>query len=233
MSEATASDLPAKIVSATRRRGRIGERNRREILTAAERVFARRGYRGARLDEIAEEVALPKANLLYYFKSKEALYEAVIADILEVWLGALGEISVDDDPAEALTGYIQRKMALSKERPEASRVFAMEVITGAPVIGGYLQGYLRAWVERQGTVFRTWQRRGMMADLPPEHVFFTIWAVTQTYADFAPQVTAVLGVDRLDDGEFRDAVETVTAIVLRGLGIPIPAAGSTVARRQI
>jgi TetR/AcrR family transcriptional regulator len=88
-------------------------------------------------------------------------------------------------------------------------------------------------VERQGTVFRTWQRRGMMADLPPEHVFFTIWAVTQTYADFAPQVTAVLGVDRLDDGEFRDAVETVTAIVLRGLGIPIPAAGSTVARRQI
>lgn len=233
MSEAPASDLPAKTVSVTRRRGRIGERNRREILSAAERVFARRGYRGARLDEIAEEVALPKANLLYYFKTKEALYQAVIADILDVWLGALGEIKVDDDPAEALTGYIERKMALSKERPEASRVFAMEVITGAPVIGAYLQGYLREWVERQGAVFRTWQRRGMMADLPPEHVFFTIWAVTQTYADFAPQVTAVLGVDRLDDGEFRDAVETVTAIILRGLGVPVPSSAAVAPARQI
>lgn len=222
MSEITALELPTKPDPAAPRRGRVGQRNRCHILTAAERVFARRGYGGARLDEIAEEAGLPKANLLYYFKSKEALYEAVIADILEVWLGALGEITVNDDPADALTGYIQRKMALSKERPEASRVFAMEIITGAPVIEGYLRGYLREWVQRQGAVFRTWQSLGLMADLPPEHVFFTIWAVTQTYADFATQVTAVLGVPRLDTAEFDDAVDTVTTIVLRGLGVSAP-----------
>ncbi len=208
----------------SRRRGRVGERNRRQILEAAERVFAGRGFRGARLDEIALESGLPKANLLYYFNTKEALYAAVIGDILDLWLSALGEISVHDDPSEALTGYVERKMALSRQRPEASRVFAMEIITGAPVIGGYLRGYLRDWVERQGTVFRTWQRRGLMADLPPEHVFFTIWAMTQTYADFGTQVTAVLGVERLDDRQYRDAVETVSAIVLRGLGVRVPAA---------
>ena len=224
MSEVLNSAAGAMPASPARRRGRVGERNRRQILTAAERVFARRGFRGARLDEIAAESGLPKANLLYYFKTKEALYESVIGDILDLWLAALGEISVDDDPAEALTGYIERKMALSQERPEASRVFAMEIITGAPVIGEYLRGYLRDWVERQGSVFRTWQRRGMMADLPPEHVFFTIWAMTQTYADFGTQVTAVLGVDRLGDRQYRDAVETVTAIVLRGLGVPVPGA---------
>lgn len=219
MSELILSN-PATPSSPPQRRGRVGERNRRHILSAAERVFARRGFRGARLDEIAEEADLPKANLLYYFKSKEALYQSVVADILEVWLAALGEISVEDDPAEALAGYVERKMALSRERPEASRVFAMEIITGAPVIGGYLRGYLRDWVERQGAVFRTWQRRGLMADLPPQHVFFTIWAMTQTYADFAPQVTAVLGVDRLTDRDYRDAVATVTAIVLNGLAVP-------------
>ena len=224
MSDAQGHASGALPESRIRRRGRVGERNRRQILAAAERVFARRGYPGARLDEIALESNLPKANLLYYFKSKEALYESVIGDILDLWLSALGEITVDDDPCEALTGYIERKMALSQERPEASRVFAMEIITGAPVVGGYLRGYLREWVERQGAVFRTWQRRGLMADLPPEHVFFTIWAMTQTYADFGAQVTAVLGVDRLDDRQFREAVETVSAIVLRGLGVRAPPA---------
>ncbi|MEQ9136517.1 MAG: TetR/AcrR family transcriptional regulator [Thalassobaculum sp.] len=220
MTEVSSSDAGVMPASSSRRRGRIGERNRRRILTAAERVFARRGYQGATLDEIAKESMLPKANLLYYFKSKQALYHAVVSDILEAWLAALGEISVDDDPADALTGYVERKMALSRERPEGSRVFAMELITGAPVIGEYLRGALRDWVERQGAVFRVWQRRGMMADLSPEHVFFAIWAMTQTYADFSPQVTAVLGVDRLEEADYRLAVGTVTAIILRGLGLP-------------
>ncbi|WP_189988128.1 TetR/AcrR family transcriptional regulator [Thalassobaculum fulvum] len=219
MTDIASSDAGAKPASSSRRRGRVGERNRRRILTAAEKVFARTGYQGATLDEIARESMLPKANLLYYFKSKEALYHAVITDILEAWLAALGEISVDDDPAEALTGYIERKMTLSRERPDGSRVFAMEIITGAPVIGDYLRGTLRDWVERQGAVFRVWQSRGMMADLPPEHVFFAIWAMTQTYADFAPQVTAVLAVDQLEESDFRVAVGTVTALVLRGLGV--------------
>jgi TetR/AcrR family transcriptional regulator len=219
MTDIASSDAGAKPASSYRRRGRVGERNRRRILTAAEKVFARTGYQGATLDEIARESMLPKANLLYYFKSKEALYHAVITDILEAWLAALGEISVDDDPAEALTGYIERKMTLSRERPDGSRVFAMEIITGAPVIGDYLRGTLRDWVERQGAVFRVWQSRGMMADLPPEHVFFAIWAMTQTYADFAPQVTAVLAVDLLEESDFRVAVGTVTALVLRGLGV--------------
>ena len=125
-----------------------------------------------------------------------------------------------------------RKMTLSRERPEGSRVFAMEIITGAPVIGDYLRGTLRDWVERQGAVFRVWQSRGMMADLPPEHVFFAIWAMTQTYADFAPQVTAVLAVDRIEESDFRVAVGTVTALVLRGLGVLPQSAGRVGARSK-
>ena len=43
------------------------------ILKAAEKVFARQGLKGTRLFEIANEAGLPKANLLYYFQSKEIL----------------------------------------------------------------------------------------------------------------------------------------------------------------
>lgn len=199
--------------------GGVGQRNRQRILAAAERVFARQGFRGARLAEIAEAAGVPKSNLLYYFRTKETLYRALIADILDTWLCALGEISADDDPAEALALYIRRKMVLSRSRPDASRVFATEVIAGAPVIGEYLRTDLRAWVARHGKVFRVWQRRGLMAPRAPEHVFFMIWAVTQTYADFDAQVKAVLGTDEVDERTFRVAVRTVTDTLLAGLGM--------------
>ena len=187
------------------------------ILKAAEKVFARQGLKGTRLFEIANEARLPKANLLYYFQSKEDIYRAVCQDILETWLGALGEISADDNPKKAIESYITSKMNLSFSRPNASKVFALEIIAGAPVIGDYLEKDLKSWVDRQASVFETWQARGEMAPISPQHVFFMIWAVTQTYADFNTQITAVLGVKEISAVEYSSAVETVTEIILAGL----------------
>ena len=134
------------------------------ILKAAEIVFARKGFNGSRLTEIAAAAGLPKANLLYYFRSKEGLYRAVCSDILETWLHALGDISADDKPDEALQSYIKAKMDLSRRRPDASKVFAMEIISGAPVMGDYLRQDLKDWVDQQAKVFKIWQSRGEMAE---------------------------------------------------------------------
>ena len=189
------------------------------ILKAAEKVFARQGLKGTRLFEIANEARLPKANLLYYFQSKEDIYRAVCQDILETWLGALGEISADDNPKKAIESYIKSKMNLSFRRPNASKVFALEIIAGAPVIGDYLEKDLKSWVDRQASVFKTWQARGEMAPISPQHVFFMIWAVTQTYADFNTQITAVLGVKEISAVDYSSAVETVTEVILAGLKV--------------
>ena len=189
------------------------------ILKAAEKVFARQGLKGTRLLEIANEAGLPKANLLYYFQSKEDIYRAVCQDILETWLGALGEISADDSPKKAIEDYIKSKMDLSLSRPNASKVFALEIIAGAPVIGGYLEKDLKGWVDRQACVFKTWQSRGEMVSISPQHVFFMIWAVTQTYADFNTQVKAVLGVKEIGTVDYCTAVETVTEVLLNGLRV--------------
>ena len=196
---------------------RIQIKKRALILNAAERVFARYGFSGSRLKEIAEEAGLPKANILYYFNSKEDLYRYVCQDILKNWLGAIGDISESSEPDKALRKYIEAKMELSMQRPNASRVFAMEIISGAPVIGDYLANELKSWVDDHALIFQVWQKRGQLADVSPYHVFFVIWAVTQTYADFATQIELVLGDQHLGSDEYGRAVKSVTQIILSGL----------------
>ena len=187
------------------------------ILNAAERVFALHGFAGSRLIEISEKAGLPKSNILYYFRSKEDIYGSLCQDILENWLEAIGDISENSEPGVALKKYIVAKMELSKKRPFASKVFAMEIISGAPVIGNYLATELRSWVDKQAKIFRTWQERGQIIDVSPYHIFFVIWAVTQTYADFETQIKLVLGDAHLGPREHDRAVKAVTEIILNGL----------------
>ena len=198
-------------------RSKIQIKKRALILNAAERVFARHGFAGSRLIEISKEAGLPKSNILYYFKSKEDIYSSLCQDILENWLGAIGDISEYSEPSDALKKYIVAKMELSKKRPFASKVFAMEIISGAPVIGDYLATELRSWVDNQAKIFRAWQERGQIIDVSPYHVFFVIWAATQTYADFETQIKLVLGDGHLGSREHDRAVKAVTEIILNGL----------------
>ncbi len=198
---------------------------RERIIAAATRIFSRKGYDGARVDEIAREAGLPKANLLYYCKSKKALYRLVIERVLDLWLNALGDIAVDINPAEAIRNYVNRKIHLSRHYPEASRLFAMEVIAGAPVIGAHLVSHLRPWVAEKGQVFKRWQDEGRMAHIDPAHAFFMIWAVTQTYADFEAQIKAVTGTSDYDSDIYA-ATDAVVDALVRGLGlIDTPAKG--------
>jgi TetR/AcrR family transcriptional regulator len=198
--------------------GRIRRRNRALILKAAEEVFAAKGFDGATTAEIAARAGLPKANLHYYFPTKEAVYRAVIADTLHLWLSLFDHIAPDDDPAEALGGYIRRKMRHSFEHPLPSRIFALEVIRGAPVIHDFLAGELRSWVEERSAVIRAWAEQGRMAAVEPVHLFFTIWAATQTYADFDAQITAVLGREQTA-GDRELATEQLVGLLLRGCGL--------------
>ena len=136
-----------------------------------------------------------------------------------MWLQALGDIAVDDSPEEAIRQYVNRKLSLSRDYPEASRLFAMEVISGAPVIATHLRNQLRLWVEEKGQVFRRWQSEGRMARIDPAHAFFMIWAVTQTYADFQAQIEAVTAAKDYDEEIYRTAACDVVDALVRGLGL--------------
>ncbi|MFY8150888.1 MAG: TetR family transcriptional regulator, partial [Hyphomicrobiales bacterium] len=72
-----------------RSKTRIGAANIDKILDAALAAFARDGLRGARIEEIAGAAEMSKTNLLYYFRTKEQLYSAVLTRTLDIWLRPL------------------------------------------------------------------------------------------------------------------------------------------------
>jgi TetR/AcrR family transcriptional regulator len=197
-------------------------RNNLKILSAAEEVFAEKGFDGATTQEIADRAGLPKANVHYYFRTKKDIYLAVMSSIMAPWLEAFQAISADDDPIDALSSYIRRKVMLSKERPLASRIFANEMIRGAPVLSQFLNNDLNIWVEEKANILRQWAKLGKMDPIPPQHLFFVIWAATQTYADFEVQVRHILGRDRLTTADFDTAADFITALVLKGCGVRQP-----------
>ena len=201
------------------RKGAIRQANEALILGAAERVFARAGFNGATVAAIADEAALPKANLHYYFGSKHDLYRAVLARTLHDWLAPMDLLVPEADPAQAVAAYIRAKMAMSALRPDASRVFANELLHGAAVVGDLMRSELRDTVRHKAAVIDGWIAAGRMASVDATHLFFTLWAATQTYADFELQVCAVLGRDQLSAADHARAADHVVALMLRGCGL--------------
>jgi len=217
--EVSRASPPEPAAEADGRKGAIRQANQALILSAGERVFARAGFNGATMAAIADEAGLPKANLHYYFGSKQALYRAVLARTLHDWLVPLDGLTPEADPRTALEAYIRAKMAMSRERPDASRVFANELLHGASELGELMRTELRAMVRAKAAVIEGWIAAGRMAPVDATHLFFTVWAATQTYADFDVQVRAVLGREQMGAADHRRATEHVVSLILRGCGL--------------
>lgn len=193
---------------------RIQARNRAAILSGGLDAFSSAGFRGATLDQIAEAAGLSKPNLLYYFPSKDAIYTALLEGLLETWLDPLHALDADGDPVGEILAYAHRKLAMSRDFPRESRLFANEILAGAPQIGAVLSGPLRSLVDEKAMVLRGWMEAGQIRVSDPHHLIFSIWALTQHYADFDVQVRAVLGetdpfagADRFIDQLFRSVLE--------------------------
>jgi TetR/AcrR family transcriptional regulator len=214
-------DLPAQVDAEARPRSqrRTRARVKARIMRAAEGVFAEAGFSGASMQAIAEAAGLPKANIHYYFGTKEALYHELLSEILDRWVGAFDHFQAGRDPRQAFEAYVREKMSSARERPIASKVFAQEVIHGAQHIGDYLRNKLRQRVMATAPVLERWVADGRMAPVDPVHLFFSLWALTQTYADFDSQIAAVLDREALGDRDFERATAHVLSFVLRACGL--------------
>ncbi|SHL43977.1 transcriptional regulator, TetR family [Roseovarius marisflavi] len=178
--------------SPIRKPSRIQKRNRKLILDAALEVFSAHGYRGATLDLIAAEAGLSKPNILYYFTGKEEIHITLLNGLMDTWLAPMREIDPAGDPLEEILRYVHRKLEMSREFPRESRLFANEIIQGAPRIGSHLKAGLKPLVDETAALFEGWMAAGKLAQMDARHLIFSIWATTQHYADFDAQVQVLM-----------------------------------------
>ncbi len=202
----------------TRKRTRIQAANEERILDAALDVFSTHGFRGATVDQVALRAGMTKPNLLYYFRRKRDIYLAVLNRTHEMWLQPLEELVADGDPASEISDYIDRKLEMARDNPKASRLFAMEIIQGAPVLGETLTGRLKTLVDDKAAIIRRWVAEGKLAPVDPYHLIFMVWATTQHYADFEVQIRAILGQRAERPAHFALAKATLEQVFLKGVG---------------
>lgn len=197
----------------------IRKRNQAKILIAASQVFANEGYAATKTVDIAKLAGVPKANVYYYFGNKETLYTAVLETIIEPLLGATLPIETIDNPADALTEYIKTKLMISRDFPYASKVFANEIMRGAPLLSSKIQAKLMSQSNMLIAKFEAWMAAGLMDKVSPHHLLFIIWSSTQTYADFSWQINAVIDKEQLADSDYDDAAKLISQLVLRGCNV--------------
>jgi TetR/AcrR family transcriptional regulator len=199
--------------------GDIRKKNKILILNAAKKEFVTYGYKGASIKRIAERARIPRANIHYYFANKMELYQELLDNIVSIWNAKFDSINIGDDPKTALSAYIRSKVMYSRDDPDASRIFASEIIHGAPVLNDYLSTDFKVWIQSKVDVIQNWIEQGLIDDINPHHLLFLIWGATQHYADFHVQVLAAMDKQEMDEQSFEAIVDSITSIVLKGCGV--------------
>lgn len=195
-----------------------------KILRAATEVFAETGYAGSSLAAIAELAGLSKQNLLYYFPTKQALYHRVLDQVLDQWLDRMDSLADSQlEPELLLRQYIGAKLRFSREQPQASRVYALEVISGAAEYGEAMRDKILPRLQKDIAAFERWIAEGKIAPVNPTHLLFAIWAMTQSYADFAAQMQLVMNKKTLSRKDYDDAEKLIVDMVLAAIQVaPAP-----------
>ncbi|WP_158969361.1 TetR/AcrR family transcriptional regulator [Paraglaciecola sp. L3A3] len=195
------------------------EINKLKILNSAEELFSKLGYDGASINMIAQKAELPKANVHYYFKNKDTLYEAVLERIISHWNLGLDNVTVDDDPAVVLHNYIKNKVQLAINQPLQSRLFASEIIRGAPYLADYLRKNTRPWVRSKCQLIQQWVDAKKIDKVDPNHLLFHIWSSTQYYADYQAEVLLVMNKLEYEEHDVAEITQSISDIILKGIGL--------------
>ena len=200
----------------TKKQGKIRAKSEEKILNAAQEEFIIQGYKGASVQSIADRAQLPKANVLYYFKNKENIYHAVLQLTLDMWDKGIGDIALEDGPKKAIEKIIAAKVKMSFENPNASKIYALEIIQGAQHLKEFARTYQRQWVREKAKIFQYWIDNGEMADVNPVNLIFLIWSSTQHYADFETQILTIMNRADYEEEDIEQVTYFLTDIILRG-----------------
>ena len=196
---------------------RIQKRNRKDIVDAAIEVIAEAGFDGARMETISERSGVSRTNIHYYFRTKEDLHREVIGSVLDVWGDLWSALDEEGAPDEELAKYVKGKLRASWDHPKLSRIFAAEILRGAPLVTEHIETEMSATFDRACKTLKKWMRKGQIVETDPKHVFFVIWGATQYYSDFGLVAAKLLKKPQIDEADYKAAEDTVTKMILDSL----------------
>ncbi|GLO13307.1 transcriptional regulator [Pseudomonas putida] len=199
----------------------IRRKNQKLILKAASESFAATGFTATHSHEIAERAGVPKANLYYYFQTKENLYVQVLMSFVEPLVKASAALRKNDDPIAGLRAYIKARIRIIREHPFSAAVFSQELLSGGRRLPEACKNVLHEEARHNVACLRNWIDHGRLAPCDPEHLMIFIWSATRTYTNLAWQMSQIRGVAQPDKSDFDRATRTVTRMVLSGV-VPKP-----------
>ena len=197
----------------------IRAQNQAVILAAAEEEFVLQSYRGATMQGIADRAGLPKANVHYYFKNKKNLYKMVLRSIIEEWNDGLVTMTVDSDPKAVIEKFVRTNLHQVFVHPNRHKVFALEVIGGAPSLHDFMSTTMKEWALDKSQVMKTWHEQGRIGIADPLQLLILIWATTQRYAEFETEIVGLLQKDAYDKQDEARAADFLIPFILRGCGL--------------
>ena len=168
---------------------------------------------------IADRAQLPKANIHYYFKNKKNLYEKVLRGIIEEWNDGLVTMTVDSDPKTVIEAFVRTKLHQAFAYPNSHKLFALEVISGAPHLHDFMSTTMQEWALDKMEVMKVWHEQGKIAIKDPLQLLILIWATTQRYAEFETEIVGLLNKPAYDEQDEARAAEFLVPFILRGCGI--------------
>lgn len=193
--------------------------NIQKILDAAENEFVKHGYKGTTIQSISDTAGLPKSNIHYYFSNKAKLYNELLMNIVLRWNENFTNVTADDDPTEILELYIRTKIKQALLYPNASKIYATEIIQGAPHMNEFLRADTRKWLKTNCKIIESWIVQGKMNKVDPEQLFFLIWSSTQHYADFEAQISTISDKDNYKIDDIDHISQFLCHMILSGCGL--------------
>ncbi len=197
----------------------IRAHNQAIILSAAEEEFVLQSYRGATMQGIADRAGLPKANIHYYFKNKRNLYKVVLRAIIEEWNTGLVTMTIDSDPKTVIEKFVRTKLHQAFAHPNRHKLFAIEVIGGAPHLHDFMSTTMKDWALDKTQVMQAWHSQGKIAIKDPLQRLILIWATTQRYAEFETEIVGLMQKQAYDKEDEARAADFLVPFILRGCGI--------------
>lgn len=188
---------------------------RRQILDAAVRVFARKGFHTCRVGEVAEEAGISHGLLYHYFASKDELLEAIFAETWSELLGSLAAVEESGAPAQEQLGQVAAILLRSwRRQPDVVRVIVQE-IGRSHDLGGRLAEFhaVGLAIER---IVRSGQERGELRADVDARVAAAIF-----YGGIDELLTSwVFGVLPDGDEQVAAAERALLEVVCGGLALP-------------